>query len=73
MARIVMYMETPEQGEYVKFAKICDTLQELVETNDLAGYFTLTLDEKPCLQEDHRPDLAQLANDVAAAQGFPVD
>jgi hypothetical protein len=72
MSRIVMYLETPERGEHVKYANVCGMLQVLVEARVLDGYFTLTLDGKPCLQEEHRPDLAQLSEDVAAAQGFPV-
>jgi hypothetical protein len=73
MARIVMYIETPEQGEYARFENVCDMLQVFVEAGVIDGYFTLTLDENPCLVVDHRPDLAQLAKDVAAAQGFPSD
>jgi hypothetical protein len=73
MARIVMYIETPAPGDLAKFASVCDMLQVLVEARVIDGYFTLTLDEQPCLVVDHRPDLAQLAKDVAAAQGFPSD
>jgi hypothetical protein len=42
-----------------------------VEAHELDGYFTLTFNEEPCVQPDHRPDLSQLADAIAEAQGFP--
>lgn len=72
MARIIMYIETPAQGEYARFANVCDMLQVFVEARVIDSYFTLTLDEKPCIV-DNRPDLEQLSKVVAAAQRFPSD
>lgn len=70
MPRVVMYLEVPEgknAGGETKFDLLCDTLQELVESGGLDGYFTLTFNEEPWYPD--RPDLSQLAEDVAEAQG----
>jgi hypothetical protein len=71
MARVTMYLEIPVKGEHKRYEQLCDTLQSLVEAHELDGYFTLTFNEEPCVQPDHRPDLSQLADAIAEAQGFP--
>lgn len=75
MPRVVMYLEVPDKGKdeggSTAYDRLCDALQGLVESDELDGYFTLTFNEQPW--DPDRTDLAQLAEDVAAAQGFPVD
>jgi len=70
MPRVVMYLEVPEgknAGGETRFDLLCDTLQELVESGGLDGYFTLTVNEESWYPD--RPDLSQLAEVVAEAQG----
>ena len=75
MARVVMYLEVPDEGKdengSTAYDRVLDTLDELVESKGLDGYFTLTFNEQPWYPD--RPDLSQLSKDVAAAQGFPHD
>lgn len=73
MARVTMFLEIPVKGERKKYEQLCDTLQSLVESHKLDGFFTLTFNEEPYAQPVHRPDLSQLADAVAEAQGFPGD
>lgn len=44
-------------------------LEEAVDASTL-DFYTLTKDGKPHRLPGHRPDLSQLAEDVAEAQGF---
>ena len=75
MARVVMYLEVPDEGKdehgNTAYDRLCDALQERVEDGDLDGYFTLTFNERPWYPD--RSDLSQLSEDVAAAQGFPPE
>lgn len=69
MPRVVMYLEVPEgknAGGETKFDLLCDTLQELVESDRLDGYFTLTFNGEAWLQE--RGELAALADKTAQTQ-----
>jgi hypothetical protein len=56
--------DTPNQHILLNMA-----LQTLVEKGQLSGFFTLTKGVRAMKQPFHRPDLAQLSEDIAIAMG----
>jgi hypothetical protein len=62
--RMVIYFEvdSAEQRD-----RVWERLENMVETDELSGFFTLTVDGSPCVQDAHRGDLDRLAEVVADA------
>jgi hypothetical protein len=61
---IYVEFDTPNQHILLNVA-----LQTLVEKGQLSGFFTLTKGARAVKQPFHRPDLAQLSEDIAIAMG----
>jgi hypothetical protein len=64
--KAIIYVEV-DNGD--KMERVWDSLQASVDSGEVAGFFTLTLDGQACLQEPHRLDLAKLANVLELAEG----
>ena len=67
MKNTIIYFEFSEGN--TEYHNLIDILEELVEQKALDGFFTLTKDVRAMKQPFHRPDLAQLSEDLAIAMG----
>jgi hypothetical protein len=56
--KAVIYVEVDSQAQ---LTHLWDTLQSSVDSGKLSGYFTLTVENKPCLQPFYRSDLQSMA------------
>jgi hypothetical protein len=64
--KAIIYVEV-DNGD--KLERVWDSLQASVDSHDVSGFFTLTIDGKACLQEPHRRDLEKLATLLQGAEG----
>lgn len=63
--RMVIYVEVDSEKQR---DRVWERLENMVETDELSGFFTLTVDGLPCVQDAHRGDLDRLAEAVADAE-----
>jgi hypothetical protein len=63
--RMVIYVEVDSEKQR---DLVWERLENMVETDELSGFFTLTVDGAPCVQDAHRQDLDRLAEAVADAE-----
>jgi hypothetical protein len=64
--KAIIYVEVDNRD---KLERVWDSLQASVESREVSGFFTLTIDGKACLQEPHRRDLDKLAEVLEVAEG----
>ena len=64
--KAIIYVEVDNRD---KLERLWDSLQASVDSDDVSGFFTLTIDGKACLQEPIRRDLGKLATLLQGAEG----
>jgi len=62
---MVIYVELDSAAQR---DRVWERLESMVETDEMSGFFTLTVDGSPCVQDSHRDDLDRLATAVADAE-----
>ena len=61
----VIYVECASQEQLNRFWQALETM---VEHDSISGFFTLTVDGFPCVQDDHRADLVKLSEVISDAE-----
>ncbi len=64
--KAIIYVEVDNLD---KLERVWDSLQASVESREVSGFFTLTVNGMACLQGHHRRDLEKLAEVLEVAEG----